>query len=150
MALRAVHEIFEEIRHVDVSDRAVRATMSVFLAIGLLVSVWWTWATHSWLSPVPWIPAVSCGILWGLSRVRAAFVRPIHRIWMAIALVLGYIMTRVILLAVFFVLVTPIGVVVRLLDRDPLDRSQDKSADSWWIRRTPPDRPADERMKRLF
>jgi hypothetical protein len=36
-------------------------------------------------------------------------LRPVHRAWMAVAIVLGFVMTRVILGVVFFLVITPIG-----------------------------------------
>jgi len=150
MSLRAVHDIFEEIKHVDASDRAVRATMRVFLVLGLVVSVWWNWTLDAWTVPVPWIPAAVGSLLWGLAAMAPALARPFHRLWMAFAVVLGFFMTRVILLVVFFGLVSPIGIVMRLAGRDPLDRSPTRSADSWWIRRPAPELPSQERLKRLF
>lgn len=134
----------------DASDRAVRATMRVFFAAGLVVSVWWSWTASAWTSLVTWTPALVGALHWGLSVLLPALVRPIHRLWMAFALALGFVMTRVILFLVFFGLVTPIGLVMRLLGRDPLDRGTDRESDSWWIRRSAPGTPTNERLKRLF
>jgi hypothetical protein len=45
-----------------------------------------------------------------------------HKQWMALGHILGWINTRVILGVIFFLVVTPIGVVRRWLGRDPMGR----------------------------
>lgn len=44
----------------------------------------------------------------------------------------GYVMSHVVLLAVFAVVVTPIALLLRLLGRDPLHRRRDPAAPSYW------------------
>lgn len=60
----------------------------------------------------------------------------VHRRWMAFAEALGWINTRILLGALFFLVVTPIGVVMRWF-RDPLDRSMSTGAKTSWVRREP-------------
>src|SRR5919198_1413774 len=43
-----------------------------------------------------------------------------HRGWMALSEVLGWINTRIILGAIFFILLTPIGIIRRFLGKDPM------------------------------
>jgi saxitoxin biosynthesis operon SxtJ-like protein len=54
--------------------------------------------------------------------------------WMSLALTLGFIMSYVILTLFFFVIVTPIALLARLLAKDFLDRRLDKQATTYWIR----------------
>ena len=60
-----------------------------------------------------------------------ALVRP-NRMWMWFAEVLAYVSTRVILGVVFFVVVTPIGVMKRLTGWDPLGRRRNNQP-SYWV-----------------
>jgi len=69
--------------------------------------------------------------LWALALavalVAPALVFPrsliyVHRGWMAVGEALGWINTRIILSVVFYVLVTPMGIVMRRLGRDPMQR----------------------------
>ena len=54
-----------------------------------------------------------------------------NRLWMSLAEALGFVMTRVILGVVFFLFVTPIGLVRRLFGGDPLSRRA-RRAESYW------------------
>jgi len=54
-----------------------------------------------------------------------------NRAWMALALALGAVTTRLILGALFFIVLTPLGVVRRLMGADPLGR-RGPAAPSYW------------------
>lgn len=77
-----------------------------------------------------------------------AALGPVQRLWMKVALVLGWFMTRVILTVLFFVIVTPLALVSRLVRRDPLNLKFKDGADSYWIpeKRTVRDRSEYERQ----
>ncbi len=62
---------------------------------------------------------------------------PVHRIWMAAGHVLGWINTRIILGVVFYGLLTPMGLAMRLLGKDPLRRRFDPKAETYRVTRPP-------------
>ena len=64
----------------------------------------------------------------------------IERRWMAFALVLGAFNTRLILTLCYYLVITPVGVIMRAVRSDPLDRHL-RAGDSYW-RRRPPEAPA--------
>jgi hypothetical protein len=66
-------------------------------------------------------------VLAGLLAPRA--LRPLHRAWMRLGAALGWLNTRVILTLVFFLVVTPTGLVMKLFGRSPLATKQ---CDSYW------------------
>jgi hypothetical protein len=78
-----------------------------------------------------------------LEFVAAAFIlaallvpgllRPVERIWMKVAHILGIVMTHIILTLAYFLVITPIGLIMRLFGRDPMRRKFDRSASSYWI-----------------
>ncbi len=56
---------------------------------------------------------------------------------------IGWVVTHVLLTAIFLLVVTPIGLLLRLLGKDPLARRIEPAADSYWVERpaeTPTDR----------
>jgi hypothetical protein len=54
-----------------------------------------------------------------------------NRLWMALAEALSFIMTRVVLVIVFFVIATPIGILRKLTGGDPLRRRAPDSESYW-------------------
>lgn len=69
----------------------------------------------------PWIVAVALTLPAGFAP---SLLAPVHRAWMAVGAVLGWINTRILLAAVFYLVVLPVGFVMRLLGRDPMRRAK--------------------------
>lgn len=74
--------------------------------------------------------------------------RAFHAAWMKIAHVLGAINSRIILSAAFYLFLAPLGLLTRLLGRDPLDR-RGPARDSYWVPRKRT-RQTREGFERLF
>lgn len=77
-----------------------------------------------WLFSFNWPlwPWVLAGILSFLGLVSPAAVRPIYQTWMRFGLLLSKITTPVIMGLVFFLVITPMGLIRRLVARDPMAR----------------------------
>jgi hypothetical protein len=69
-----------------------------------------------------------------------AVLRPVQRAWMAFAIVLGWVMTRVILVVLFFVGVTPVALIARVVGKRFLSLGFEPERASYWERREKPDR----------
>lgn len=77
--------------------------------------------------------------IWATGVVLAAIYyawpaarRPIFVGWMYLAYPIGWVMSHVILAAIYFLVITPIGLLMRALGRDPMTRRFDRSAASYW------------------
>lgn len=64
-------------------------------------------------------------------------LRPVHRAWMTLALILGSIVARFILCIVFFVIVTPIALIARSVGKRFFLSFREKGKPTYWIRRDP-------------
>jgi hypothetical protein len=62
-------------------------------------------------------------------------LRPAYKGWMIAAHTIGSVVTTVVLTLVFFIIFTPVGIVLRIMRKDHLKRSFDRSAKSYWITR---------------
>ncbi len=58
-----------------------------------------------------------------------------YQIWMKLADILGFIMTRVILTVLFYLVLTPTALLLKLLKKDLLNLKLDSSAASYWIQK---------------
>ena len=74
---------------------------------------------------------------------------PLNRLWMRFGLLLHRIVSPIVLGIMFFGVITPMGLLMRLLGKDLLRLRLDKTAGSYWIARTPPG-PAPETFKDQF
>lgn len=75
----------------------------------------------------------------GLSGVRPLAL-PLYRLWMGVGFVMGTVVSHVLMAAVWYLVLTPIGLVLRLAGRDPLQR-RGRGAATFW--HDLPDRPVD-------
>jgi hypothetical protein len=66
----------------------------------------------------------------GLSIPRA--VRPVFVVLMVINYPIGWVVTHVVMALIFYLVVTPVGVIMRLSGRDPMERHFDRSAKTYW------------------
>lgn len=113
----------------------------VFVAIGILFLL-----RHKSSYPIL-LGLGSTLILFGAIWPRA--LKWIYIAWMTLAFTLGFVMSNVILTVFFFLLVTPIGLLSRLLGKDFLARKLDTPAASYWIPRAHETRTA-ESYERQF
>ena len=49
--------------------------------------------------------------------------------------VVGQVFTKFLLSIIFFIIITPIGVIMRVLGKDALDKNIDKKKESYWVSR---------------
>ena len=67
--------------------------------------------------------------------VAPGVLRPAHRVWMALGAALGWVNTRIVLGVIFFLVITPTGLLLRLTGRDPMQRRTDAGATTYRVPR---------------
>src|SRR5260370_13871070 len=95
----------------------------------LLLSAWWFYRGKFSTASHITLPVGALLVILGLVLPRA-LVWP-NKAWMALAEVLSFVSTRIILAFVFFVVLTPIVVIKRMFGWDPLLRPA-AASDSYW------------------
>lgn len=130
-----IHEDYS--RHEAVrpgSDRAFGLTMAgACLVIGALSA--WKHGAPTATAAVLWALALGFG---GLALVAPTRLAPVNRLWLRLGLALNRIVSPLAIGIVFFLVVTPIGLTLRLAGKDPLHLKRDPAATSYWIPREPP------------
>jgi hypothetical protein len=104
------------------------------LGLAVLVVVIF-WGLLPWLGdrPRPMWPLVASALLAGAALVWPAAIYPVYRLLLPVARVLGVINTWLLLGAVFFGMLLPIGWVLRLLGRLQYETRRDPGAASYRI-----------------
>jgi hypothetical protein len=119
---------------IDTSQGAVKKTGQAFLIAGVVIAAILFWKNG--VEGIAWRWFLGFGaILFGASYLAYPVMKPIHVGWMKLAQVLAWVSTRVVLSLFFFLVLTPVGFVFRLVGRDLLDQRIDKSAPSYWRKR---------------
>ena len=102
----------------------------VFALIGIWPAVVRGGAPHLWAMIVA-VLLILPALIWPASLLR------LYKAWMALGTVMGWINTRIILGAVFYLVVTPIGAVRRLYGKDPMGKKLQSDVDSYRVLRKP-------------
>jgi len=89
-----------------------------------------------------WLAAL-CVVFGIVTLARPKLLRPINILWMRFASLLHRIVSPVVLGVIFYVVITPVGLVQRLSGRDALRRRPNPRARSYWLPRAPPGPPPD-------
>ena len=102
---------------------------AVLLGIGLWPAMW------SGLHPRSWaLAAGSLLVFAGLLSPR--MLTPVHRGWMALGHVMGWINTRLILALFFYGILTPMALLARLTGKDFMRVKRTPGADTYRVLRT--------------
>lgn len=137
--------IHEHVGHHDVergSDRNFGITFAVVCALLTALALWrgrdivWIWG--------PLTIAFAA-----VTLARPQLLRPLNQLWFKFGMLLNKVVAPLVMLVIFLVAVTPTGIILRAMGKDPLRLKRDAAARTYWIERTPHG-PAPESMRRQF
>lgn len=110
------------------SDRSFGLVFTVVAAILT------AWCVHNdWM--LAWPAAASTAVFLVITLVRPALLRAANRYWFRFGNLLHAIISPIVMLLIYLVTFFPIGLAFRAIRRDPLARSIDCEAGSYWIPR---------------
>lgn len=110
----------------------------LFAAVFTLVAFWPLWPPRA--PSFYWLAGAGAWLVTALVYPKG--LAPLYKVWMTFGHALGWVNARAILGLVFFVIVTPIGLVMRLFGKDPLRL---RRSTTYWIER---DKPLDPQSLR--
>lgn len=127
-------KLSDELKNIEVSTKKLREfglfVGGILAAIGGLL----LWRDRP---AYPWFLAIG-GTLVVLGAVLPGVLTPLYRVWMGFALVMGFFMSHVILGILFFLVVTPISFIAKLMKNELLDTHfPDTKASYWRVRKQP-------------
>lgn len=90
---------------------------------------------------IPWIwdlryplwPWIILAVLGGWGLIAPASLHPVYRNWMRFGLLISKITTPIIMGIVFFAVIMPVGVVMRIFGWDPMSRKFDDGLESYRV-----------------
>lgn len=100
-------------------------------AVATIFGVFLPWMLDMDWPAWPWIIAAA---LWVLALIRPSWLRQIYRAWMRFGLLASRVMTPLVLGIVFFVMISPIAMVRRLMGKDPMQRALDQNLASYRVK----------------
>nr|MDJ0832323.1 SxtJ family membrane protein [Gammaproteobacteria bacterium] len=104
-------------------------TTGIIVALLFGLALPWLFDAQS----LPLWPWIISGLLWAPALIYPRILNPVYRGWMKIGHALGWINSRIILGLVFYVMVLPMGLIMRLFGKDPMTRKLDQSVSSYRV-----------------
>jgi hypothetical protein len=102
----------------------------VFSVVFLIISLW-PFLDGNQIR-LPWLIASAILIL--LSFIKPESLRPFNLLWMKLGALLGKVVAPIVMLVIFFVVVTPIGIVLKIFKKDLLGLNF-SDHESYWLKR---------------
>ena len=126
------HEDFS--RTHDVKASSNRAFGWVFVAVFAIIGAWPLLSGGT----LHWWSLITAGVILLITMVAPALLALPNRLWLRFGLALNRIISPVVLAFLFYVVVTPMGALMRLFGKDNLRLSRSETDGSYWIKRDPP------------
>jgi hypothetical protein len=87
-----------------------------------------------WRDKAAWSPLLQLsGVFLVVALIIPKALAPIEWAWMKLAFVLGTVVTYILLSLTFFLIITPLGLVMRIFGKDSLALKPDPNRKSFWI-----------------
>lgn len=127
-------KLSEELKNIDISTKKLREfglfVGGILAVIGGLL-LWRSRPAYIWFLSI----ATALMILGATAPV---ILKPLYRIWMGFALIMGFIMSHVLLGILFFLIVTPISFIAKLMKNELLDTAFPDKKNTYWRARKQP------------
>ncbi len=132
--------ILDEIKKIESSEKKLKEfgllVGGVLCALGILL-----WCRGRGTYPYFFLSGITLVVTGAASPIA---LKPLQKVWMTLAILLGWVMTRVLLSVLFYLTFTPIGLIMRLTGKDLLDQKLEPQKRSYWkIRPQIPRIPSD-------
>lgn len=123
--------ILKEIKEISSTKKDCRSFGLLVGGVIVIIGLFLLWKSRP---STPWFLGVGGGLmLFGL--VAPLLLKPLQKVWMTFAVLMSTVMTRLILLIMFYVVMTFIGRIARLFGAKFLALKPDKSIPSYWHKR---------------
>jgi hypothetical protein len=112
--------------------------------VAALFGVFFPWVLERAYPLWPWAILAVLGT-WAL--IAPSSLQPVYRGWMRLGLLLSKVTTPIVMGAIFFVIIVPVGLIMRIGKRDPMRRAFEPGATSY---RIPSEHPPKNNLERPF
>ena len=129
----------------EISAGSPRAFGIVFAIVFSIVAFWPLLNG----APVRLWAATVAGAFTAAAILKPGLLQPLNRLWFRFGMLLHKIVNPLVMGFLFFLTVTPIALIFRLIGKDPLNRKSDPTCASYWIERDPKELTP-ESMKNQF
>lgn len=117
----------------------------VFAVVFAIIAIWPL--IHG--LPVRWWALIVSMAFLAAAYVAQPLLKPLNLLWFKFGLLLYKVVNPVVMGLLYYTTIVPTGLAMRMCGKDPLNRTFDREAKTYWIERDPPG-PEPESMKNQF
>lgn len=126
-------------RSTAVDGSSDRSFGLVFAALFIIIAFWPLFFNGS----LRWWSLIVAAIFALIALIAPTFLSIPNRLWTRFGVLLGKVISPIAIGILLFGVFTPIGILMRMVGKDPLRLKLDTTASTYWIERTPPGPPPD-------
>jgi hypothetical protein len=121
-----------EINH-NPSRRELRQFAGIWFPAAFAVIGGWVYYKFGWTPALAiWVPALLVSIV---GFFKTSWMRLIFVGWMYAAFPIGWTVSHLLLGGIYYLILTPTGLLMRLVGRDPMRRKFEPAAATYWLPR---------------
>src|SRR4051812_45215228 len=109
----------------EASDRSFGFLLSVFFLVVGLIPLWKR-------GEIRWWAVAAAAVMLLLALIAPSILRQPKRAWLFLGFMLGMVVNPIVLGFLFFVIVTPVALIMRLFGHDALRLRGDPNAPTYW------------------
>lgn len=128
-----IDDVREEINGLDLSIKSLRKFGLMVGGVFLLLTFLLIFKDFS--PSASYLPAIIGLLLISMGSFYPKALKGTYRIWMGAAFTIGWTVSRVMLIILFYLVITPIGLIARLFRKEFIDLKMKRPQDSYWVRK---------------
>ena len=134
-----ISDVKDELKTLEISKKILRKFGVMVGGIFLLIGFWIYYSSQNFVGLI----FLFIGTLLLVSGlIFTTTLSLVYKVWMGLAFTLGWLMSRILLTILFYFVITPIGLLAKLVGKDFLDINYKMKRESYWIIR-PTDKKVD-------
>ena len=121
-------DIKKEYSDVKTDKKSIRNFGLVFFVVLTILGVWLSFKQN---------PSAHYLVLTGLLFLffgifLPKLLIPFYRLWMLLGIIMGWVVSRIVLIFLFYLVFTPINLILKIMGKDILDKKIEKEKNSYW------------------
>ena len=133
-----ISDIKTELKALELSKKKLRSFGLLVGGIFLLISAWIFFSQRNELPETSnytfaYMLLVIGGILFLFGGLFPLLLKTTYKIWMGLAIAMGWVVSRILIMILFYLVVTPISLIAKLSGKEFLDLKFRDNKSSYWV-----------------
>ena len=133
-----ISDVKTEIKNLELGRKKLRSFGLLVGGIFILISAWIFFSQRDEFPEATnytfaYILSVAGGILFISGALFPLILKTPYKIWMGLAFATGWVVSRILIMILYYIVVTPLGIIAKLFRKEFLDLKFKDNKDSYWV-----------------